>query len=392
MKRSILALAAGVACANLAHAADGVTLYGGVDGNVTRVSADGRGSVWQMRDGGMYSSKLGFKGVEDLGGGYKAEFFLESQSSSDTGQGVATNSNNFFSGTPSGASGLNWNRKATVSLHTPAGELRFGRDYVTTFVPATYFDPFFSAGIASAVNYQPYYKYVSSPIVPAVNFLLAPGTLVRASNMVGYYIPSNWVPGFYAYAQAALGEGVGPRYTGFGTGYYTTRYFVAGAWGKTKNPLGDAAGYMTAPTASADNKLTVWSVGGSYKFFGQLSVMGFYHSQSFDKYGELFSGGPVVTETDRKVDDALVGFSWAVGAHTFKSSVMLRNDKGLSNGDSRQAGVGYSYHLSKRTAVYWNYVNIRNDNTANYNFASAGVSPVNGGKASALQAGLSHNF
>jgi predicted porin len=390
MKRTILAVAALAACH--AQASDTVKISGGVDGNVTRVSAEGRGSLWQVRDGGMYSSKLSFSGAEDLGGGYKADFFLESQSSSDTGQGVATNSNNFFSGTPSGASGLNWNRKATVSLHTPVGELRFGRDYVTTFVPATYFDPFFSAGVASAVNYQPYYKYVSSPIVPAVNFLLAPGTLVRASNMVGYYIPSTWVRGLYAYAQTALSEGVGPRYTGIGAGYYTATYFVAGAWGKTKNPLGDAAGYLTAPTAASDNQLKVWSVGASYKFFGQLSVMGFYHSQSFDRYGELFSGGPVVTETDRQVDDALIGFSWAIGLHTIKSSVMQRNDKGLSNADSRQFGLGYSYHLSKRTAVYWNYVAIRNDNTANYNFAAAGVNPSNGGKASALQAGLSHNF
>lgn len=395
MNRSIVAIAAGVtcaACANLAQAADNVTVYGGVDGNITRVSAEGRGHLWQVRDGGMYSTKLGFRGVEDLGGGYKADFFLESQASSDTGSGVATNSNNYFSGTPSGPSGLNWNRKATVSLHTPAGELRFGRDYVTTFVPVTYFDPFFSAGVASAVNYQPYYKYVYSPFVPAVNFLLAPGTLVRASNMVGYYIPPTWVPGFYAYVQRAFDEGTGPRYTGVGTGFYRGPYFVAAAWGKTKNPLGDAAGYMTAPTASADNHLTVWSLGGSYRFFNQFTVMGFYHSQSFDKYGESLTGGPVVTEDDRKVDDALVGFSWAIGVNTLKASYMLRNDKGLADADSRQVGLGYSYHLSKRTAVYANYVNIRNKNSANYNFAAAGVNPANGGKASALQAGLSHNF
>jgi predicted porin len=392
MKRSILAGAACLACANLAQAADTVTVFGGVDGNITRVSAAGRGHVWQARDGGMYVSKLGFTGKEDLGGGFGAEFFLESQSSSDTGQGVATNTNNYFSGTPSGVSGLMWNRKSTISLHTPVGELRVGRDYVATFVPATYFDPFFSAGVASAVNYQPYYKYVASPIVPAVNFLLAPGTLVRASNSIGYYIPSTWVPGFYAYVQTALSEGVGPRYSGIGTGFYRGPYFVAAAWGKTKNPLGDAAGYLTAPTAAGDNNLTVWSIGGSYKFFNQFSVMGFYHSQSFDHYGELYSGAPVVTENNRKVDDALIGFSWAIGPHTIKSSVMLRNDKGLENADSRQVGLGYSYHFSKRTAVYANYVNIRNDNTANYNFIAAGVNPVNGGKASALQAGLSHNF
>ncbi|MET0333812.1 MAG: porin [Rhizobacter sp.] len=397
MTRSNLAWASAATClacaAPLAHAADTVKIYGGMDGNVTRVSAEGRGSVWQVRDGGMYVSKLGFTGMEDLGDGFKAEFVLESQANSDTGTGVATNTNNYFSGTPSGTSGLNWNRKATVGLHTPFGELRFGRDYTSTFVPATYFDPFFSAGIASAVNYQPYYKYVFSPLAPTtVNFLLAPGTLVRASNMVAYYIPSTWVPGFYAYVQGALGEGVGPRYTGFGTGFYRGPYFVAAAYGVTRNPLGDATGYLTPDTASGSNKLKVWSLGGSYKFFGSFSLMGFYHSQSFDAYGESLTGLPVFTERDRKVDDALVGFSWAIGPHTIKSSLMLRDDKGVANADSRQFGLGYSYHLSKRTAVYANAVSIRNDNSANYNFISAGVNPVNGGSARAFQAGLSHNF
>jgi predicted porin len=382
MKRSILAAAALSACATAsAQGASSVTMFGGVDGNVTRVSADGRGHLWQVRDGGMYVSKIGFTGNEDLGGGFRAHFYLESQSNSDTGVGAATNTTNNFTGS-STAGGLAWNRKATVSLFTPAGEVRFGRDYVATFVPATYFDPFFSAGVASAVNYQPYYKYIA-----AINTLLAPGTLVRASNMVGYFIPNTLVPGLYAYGQVALGEGVGPRYTGVGSGYRRGPLFVAAAYGKTKNPLSDTGAYLTPATVSSDNNLIVWSVGGSYRF-GGFTVMGFYHSQRFDAFGQL--GGP--TERDRAVDDYQLGFSWAIGVSTLKMAYMDRNDKGLADADSQQIGLGYSYHLSKRTAVYANYVSLRNDNAANYNFISSGFVPSAGGKASALQVGLSHSF
>lgn len=382
MKRSIVALAVLSACAGAAaQGASSLTLFGGVDGNLTRVRADGRGSVWQVRDGGMYVSKIGFTGSEDLGGGYRAHFYLESQSNSDTGTGVATNTTNNFTGS-SPAGGITWNRKATVSLFTPMGEVRFGRDYVATFVPATYFDPFFSAGVASAVNYQPYYKFIAP-----INTLLAPGTLVRASNMVGYYIPNTWVPGLYAYGQVALGEGTGPRYTGVGSGYRNGPLFVAAAFGKTKNPLSDTGAYLTPATTDSANNLTVWSAGGSYRF-GTFTLMGFYHSQVFDAFGQL--GGP--TERERAVDDWQFGFSWALGVNTIKAAYMSRNDKGLADADSHQLGLGYSYHLSRRTALYVNYVDIRNENSANYNFISSGFLPTAGGKASALQAGLSHSF
>jgi predicted porin len=383
MKRSILAAVACATCAASAHATDSVTVFGGVDGNLTRVNADGRGHLWQVRDGGMYVSKIGFTGSEDLGGGFRAHFYLESQANSDTGTGVATNGTNLFSGTPSGTSGLTWNRKATVSLFTPMGEIRMGRDYTATFVPVTYFDPFFSAGVASAVNYQPYYKYIGT-----LNTLLAPGTNVRASNLVACHIPTGWVPGLYAYGQVALGEGAGPRYTALGSGYRGGPLFVAAAVGKTTNPLGDATAYLTPASTSSSNKLTVWSAGASYRFAHGLTLMGFYHSQTFDAFGQL--GGP--TENDREVADAMIGFSWTMGANTFKAAYMDRNDKGLADADSHQVGLGYSYHLSRRTAVYANYVAIRNENAVNYNFIASGFTPTAGGKAGAVQAGVSHSF
>ncbi len=378
MKRSILALAALAACAGAcAQVRNSLTIYGGVDGNVTRISATGKDALWQMRDGGMYVTKLGFTGMEDLGGGLRAGFVMESQSSSDTGGAATTNTTNSTSGNTA-PGGLTWNRKLTVSLYTPLGEARLGRDYTTTFVPATYFDPFFSAGVASATNFQVF--HTSTISLP---------TLVRASNMAAYHIPSTWVPGLYAYAQLALGEGTGSRYDGLGAGYRKGPLLVSGAVGKTKSPfLGNTVpAQVNAATAAADNNLHVWSAGASYDFSG-FKVMGFYHSQKLDKFG--LSGGP--TETDRVVNDWLLGFSWAIGANTIKAAYMVRDDKGLSDNDPKQMGLGYSYNFSKRTAVYANYVNIKNSRVGTYNFLVSGHTPTAGGTGSAIQAGLSHNF
>jgi predicted porin len=375
MKRSFVAMGALGLLAGAAQAqvASGLTLYGGVDGNITRTSATGKPSQWDVRDGGLYVSKIGFIGNEDLGGGFRAHFMLESQFNADTGAGSASNSNN----TPAGnvtPTGITFNRKATVSLFTPVGEARIGRDYTSTFVPATYFDPFFSAGVASATNFQVFYTPT-----------LALPTLVRVSNSAAYYIPPTWLPGLYAYAQAAPSER-GANFIGVGTGYRKGPLLVSAAIARTEHPLVGSTGLSPA-TVGPDNTLKVWSLGASYNFNG-LKPMGFYHSQTFAAFGTTAA----TTETDRRVDDWLLGFSWAIGVNDIKFAYMRRNDKGAANNDADQVGLGYAYNLSKRTAVYANFVNIRNHNGAAYNYLSSGLAPNAGGTGRALQSGLSHNF
>jgi len=383
MKRTSGARAAltllGACAASGAMAQSNLTIFGGVDGNVTRVKAEGRGHVWTVRDSGNYVTKLGFTGNEDLGGGYRAHFYLESQASSDTGNGVATNTNNRVTGSSTGG-GMTWNRKSTVSLFTPLGEARFGRDYTTTFAPVAYFDPWGTASVGGSVNYQPYYK--GSLALP---------TLVRVSNSAAYHIPRSWVRGLQVYAQAAAGEGVGPRFVGLGSTYLNGPLLVAGGVSRTDAPLTDMATALTAPTVSSDNKLSIWSLGAWYKLPGQLTLMGFYHSQTLDAYGSLATPA-IGTERDREVTDALIGMTWSFGVDTLKASYVVRNDKGAEDADSRQFAFGVTHHFSKRTTLFATYVQFDNKNTAAYNFIASGFTPVAGGKASALQAGISHIF
>ena len=98
MKKSLIALAV-LAASGAAMAQSSVTLFGIVDATY----AYGSGSVAnksQLTNSGYNSSRLGFRGVEDLGGGMSASFWLEAGVNNDNGSGGTTSTNN------QGASGV----------------------------------------------------------------------------------------------------------------------------------------------------------------------------------------------------------------------------------------------------------------------------------------------
>jgi predicted porin len=87
MKKSILALAVLAAFGGAAHAQSSVTIYGAVDASLSytnKISTGGKDTGGQMAldSGLMKGSRLGVKGVEDLGGGIKALFTIENGSTS----------------------------------------------------------------------------------------------------------------------------------------------------------------------------------------------------------------------------------------------------------------------------------------------------------------------
>jgi len=375
MKMSLWGASALAVLVSPAHAQ--LTLYGVADASIVRLQAGSRGGQWQIRDGGLNASRIGFLGNEDLGGGWRAGFNIESQINLGTGTGTATNLTNQPRGqTTTGA--FAWNRRSTLSLHSPYGEVRLGRDYVTTFIPVYLFDPFATVGVASATNFQSWYS-------PS----LAPMTLSRASNIVAYHLPPTVMKGLYAYAQAAPSEGAseGARYAGLGAGYREGPLQFSLAVAEAKNPLGGSPGLSPATTAP-DNRLSVWAVGAGWEVVKGFRLMGIAHSQHFDRFGTTAAN----TETNRRVDDWLLGFTWAVGMHTFKYSHVHRNDRGATDFDPSQDGAGYVYNLSKRTAIYLTYVHIHNGDKGTYNFSSSNFAPPPGESAQALQLGMNHAF
>lgn len=115
MKKSLIALAV-LAASGAAMAQSSVTLYGVADlwiGSAKGEINTGDGWVGQrqtvLQDGGVSNSRIGFKGVEDLGGGLKAGFVLE--------QGVDLTT---------GAGGT-FNREASLGLSGSFGEVKAGK-------------------------------------------------------------------------------------------------------------------------------------------------------------------------------------------------------------------------------------------------------------------------
>jgi predicted porin len=113
-----------IACAALAAslpaaAQSNVTIYGIIDGAVEHyTNADAaHGSVTRLPSlgGGMFPSRIGFRGTEDLGDGLKAIFALEDGFAEDTG--VLGQGNRLFG------------RQAWVGLASQWGQVTFGRNY-----------------------------------------------------------------------------------------------------------------------------------------------------------------------------------------------------------------------------------------------------------------------
>jgi predicted porin len=231
MKKSLIALAV-MAAAGAASAQSSVTLFGIVDATL----AWGRGDVDRFRvtNSGYNSSRLGFRGTEDLGGGMSASFWLEAGVNNDDGTGAATNVNNQASGGAlagmNGSQGLTFNRRSTVSLAGGWGELRIGRDYTPQFWNLTVFDPFGTNGAGTTQT---------------LNSIITGVTAVRASNTIGYFLPGN-LGGFYGQIQHYRGENASGAATssdgngnGLRLGYAAGPVNVALAVSKTKYAAGD---------------------------------------------------------------------------------------------------------------------------------------------------------
>ena len=121
MKNTLALTAIAAACISpwAAQAQSGITTYGIVDAAVEYYSnADAAGhSVTRMPSlgGGMFPSRLGFRGNEDLGDGLKAVFVLENGFAPDTGT--------------LGQGGRLFGRQAFVGLSGPWGQVTLGRNY-----------------------------------------------------------------------------------------------------------------------------------------------------------------------------------------------------------------------------------------------------------------------
>ena len=340
MKASFTLGLVALGAAQTVSAQSSVSVFGTLDLNATYTRAGGESRKSMDQGGNIFPSRLGFRGTEDLGDGLSAGFWLEAALLPDTG----------------GIQGVMWNRRSTLSLtSSKLGELRLGRDYMPTFWNMSQYGPFGTVGVAGSAN-----------IIENWPFGVGGArTLVRANNSASYFLPRN-LGGAYGQITVAAAEGQsGARYTGARLGYAAGPLDIAIAHGQTSIDGGPS--------------YKVGNLGASYDF-GVVRLMGFYSDQR---------AGP-----DRQ-KSALIGASVKIGDAGYVRASFMNSDRsgpGVDDDDARQLAIGYLYYLSKRTALYATYSQIRNRGNAVYVTSDASPAATPGGTASGLQGGISHNF
>ncbi|MGJ7495781.1 porin [Variovorax sp. RT4R15] len=378
MKKSLVALAA-LAVAGVASAQSSVTLFGVVDASISHYETSSRyvntnpffvpvagvdysnrkQSATVLANSGYNSSRLGFRGTEDLGGGLAASFWLEAPLSNDDGSTSTT---------------FSFARRSTVSLSGGFGEVRLGRDYNPTFWNDTVFDPFGTNGVGTNLISNMNGAAIFGPGNASTN-----ANYVRASNSIGYFLPPN-LGGFYGQLQYAFHEKVkydpGLTTPAVANNSRTGRN-VAARFGYANGPLdvAFAVGQSTVgdqfyPGITSNVKIA--NLGASYDF----GVVKLFSEISQTRNKNDFETQPVFgAVSDFKGNGYLLGVTVPVGAGLIRASyswVKVKFDNtatsaGFFQTDSPDAkankfAIGYVHNLSKRTALYATVARTSNKN------------------------------
>jgi predicted porin len=318
-----LALTAGLCgMAGAAHAQ--VQIYGTIDAAAGQVSTQPPGPpnaaivrVRGVHNGALQTSYLGFRGSEDLGGGYTARFLIESFLRVDTGQ------NGRFDATPAAGPDQFWSRNAFVGLgSTTLGEVRLGNNANPIWI---------SMLQTNALG-------ANSVFSPSFRQLFNGGTRGRSEvdtalvNSAVYLTPV--FGGVSATFALQAGEGSGTRYNYSGSVTYRGGPLVLTA---ATQSLRHAA----VPNLPGARDQDMLLVGGAYDF-GLVRAFAQYTTIANDRLG-----------TKDKLPH--VGLSAPIGAGTLQFGT--GEDKTTVNATGAAAkrtttSLGYVYSLSKRTDVY----------------------------------------
>jgi predicted porin len=448
MRRSALAIALALAFPT-AHAQgsptqSGVQLYGIIDVGIERVD-NGGADVNRVTSGISTGSRWGIRGSEDLGGGYRALFTLESRFEVDTGQtsnrgaiffcpsapalcpGVVGTSNLIPPAVVGGMSTVNTNLLQAVSTVNSAGAL-FDRQAFAGLVT-----PFGAvlAGRQYTPNYEVLVKYNSF----ADSFAGNPGQIatinIRANNAVQYRAEMS---GFTLSLMYGFGGSEGNRnerttvnrgddFYGANIQYNTPRFGIGVGYNRNNTVT------FAAPTENRKG-LETYSVGGSATF-GAVKLFATYLKAKNENPvlspvdiqnivigtgGNLAAinailGGLYINRFDvdalrgvvgpTDLDVYHLGLNWTVGNGTVMAALNQSKDSARSlwaTADAKvdQIGLAYMYNLSKRTQLYGAYAVANNKDQARIALGAAcctgGWTTAPGEDSKSLQIGMRHTF
>lgn len=392
MQKKVIALAVAALASGVAFAQSNITVYGIADVAATNFSTNNavNGSVRNQRgfDDGAVGSRIGFKGVEELGKGLKAEFNYElgiapTNNINATGTLSTTAGNNTTTGTT--LNNLN-TRTAWVGLTSDvAGQIAMGRFHSLGWQ--------FQAGARPWGGLDPF-RTMSNVHGMSIN------TSDRISNAIQYVSPT-WA-GFSVLGQYSAdskptsseqntndqtyvgGTTVGrqPVYL-LGTKYINGPIDAMIVYRHQAAPTDTNA----VPSSSALRGKQEVGLRAAYDF-KVVKVGAAYQRQTLDA-PIVINGG------DYKTGYTYAGYvTVPVGA-----SVLLTAEAAKAGGDRAQGGYGYmfnaQYLFSKRTSVYAQagYMKMNQDNAAATGLGSYGSTTIEAGKrVTGFMAGLLHSF
>jgi predicted porin len=324
MKKSLIALAALSTIAGSVAAQSSVTISGRLDQSygLHDIGTAGQGKIAKVNSGVFASSRITFAGVEDLGSGLKAGFFLESGLSPDAGTAGSTSTTGQF-----------FSREANMYVSdAKLGELRIGK--ITP--QATDVDAFVNATASHVAG-------ANQALIGKFNAVGLDALADNANNAVAYTAP------VISGVQVQLFRAEGENASGYDTGST-----VGGSLRYTSGAFKASVGNQSNKVSTGKNK-TQLSYGATYDF------------------GVVRVGAVQVVEdnTDTTANDKskatvyslavpLTAKITAIGAyHSYT------NDQGNAY-DGKATMIGATYDFSKRTAAYVTYASSNNESSGKY--------------------------
>lgn len=362
-----------IACACLAAsgaaqaqgAASSVTIYGVIDASIEHVSntgPSGEGLTRAPALTGSAPSRFGFRGSEDLGGGLKAVFTLESGFSPDTG--VLNQGSRLFG------------RQAFVGLSGPWGTVTLGRQYTMLF-----------------------HSILESDIL---------GPNLYSSGSLDSYIPNARSDNTIAYRGSFSGVTLGATYSlgrdAVNAGPSPAGTNCAGESAADSRACRGWSALVKYDTPSWGSALAVDEIRGGPGAFAGLTSSAMtdrrVSANGYVKMGSLKIAGGLIRRTNGaspatpKSDLWYLGAAYQLSPTWVVDGELFRLQVKDSANRANLAAVRASYLLSRRTAVYATVGAIQNHGTLALSVSGGqpGGAPVAGGSQTGVAFGMRHSF
>src|SRR6267143_3412457 len=367
LQRKLLAAAVASACAlpavALAQGPSSIQIYGRANVTYERITTKNSSdeaiqknqSNWDLVDN---SSRIGFRGNKDLGGGLTGLFQFESRVRLDTGQGVLTGRDSY--GGLAGSFG-------TVRLGRTIGPVYYATyDYISmhNHDTGTSSDALLAPTVVGRQGFMNRTVWYTSPKIGGAFSVDVAYSLLDAKRVVG---------------------DSQPRYLGLVGSYDQGPLHLAASYANTKNS--DDLGGGTA------NEDKTYTLGGLYDF--KTFVVGALIESA--KSNSLAGG-------DAKRNYFRISGMLPVGKNEFHlnfgtvnhwiGGVTTVQPISTTNDGAKQWTAAYNYNLTKETKIYGFYTRVHNDTNGMYGLGAsvANVTQVAGLEISSIAIGVRHNF